>query len=128
VARGLDVLLLFAIAFGLGRLIGFGFDWLGIVALIVLGYFAGLDAFVGATLGKRVMGLRVRGPDGNRPTLRQALVRESFTVLGAVPFAGPVLALAAWVWIVLSIRSHPQGQGKHDLIAGGTIVVRAGRS
>jgi len=49
-------------------------------------------------------------------------------VLGAIPFAGPVLALAAWIWIIITIRASPSGQGKHDTLAGGTRVVRAGRS
>lgn len=49
----------------------------------------------GATPGKLALGLRVIGPDGGRPTPRQALIREAFTVLGAIPFAGPLLALAA---------------------------------
>ena len=48
--------------------------------------------------------------------------------LGAVPFAGPILALAAWIWIVLAIRSSPLGQGPHDHLAGGTRVVHAGRT
>jgi uncharacterized RDD family membrane protein YckC len=72
-----------------------------------------------------VAGLRVLGPDGGRPTLRQALIRESFTVLGAIPFAGPLLALAAWIWIAATIRSSPTGQGKHDTLAGGTRVATA---
>jgi uncharacterized RDD family membrane protein YckC len=103
---------------------GFGFDWLAVGTVIVLGYFAGLDALFGATLGKAALGLRVVGPDGGRPTLRQALIRESFTVVGSVPFIGGPLALGAWVWIGRSIRRHELRQGKHDLLAGGTRVVR----
>jgi uncharacterized RDD family membrane protein YckC len=122
-ARAVDVAILAAVDVGLGQLMGFGFDWLALAALTVLVYFAGGDAAFGATPGKRLFGLRVLGPGGCRPTVRQALIRESFTLLGAVPFAGPVLALGAWVWIVLTIRSHPAGQGKHDILAGGTRVI-----
>jgi len=61
-------------------------DWLAIGTVIVLVYFAGLDALFGATLGKASLGLRVVGPDGGPPTLRQALVREAFTVVGSAPF------------------------------------------
>lgn len=128
VARGIDVVVLAALGVGLGKLIGFGFDWLVLTALFVLVYFAGLDALFGATPGKRLTGLTVVGPDGGRPTLRQALVRESFTVLGAIPLAGPLLAMAAWIWIVATIRTSPVGQGKHDTLAGGTRVVFAARS
>jgi len=126
-ARAVDVVILAAFDVGLGQLMGFGFDWLALAALAVLVYFAGCDAAFGATPGKRLLGLRVLGPDGGRPTARQAVIRESFTLLGAVPFAGPVLALTAWVWIVLTIRSHPLGQGKHDILAGGTRLISVRR-
>ncbi|WP_437949867.1 RDD family protein [Sorangium sp. So ce296] len=72
----------------------------------------------------RPSGLRVVGPDGGRPSLNQALVREAFTLVGSIPIVGPLLALAAWVWIDMTIRSSPLRQGKHDLLAGGTRVVR----
>jgi uncharacterized RDD family membrane protein YckC len=119
----LDAFVLTLLDVGLGRVIGFGFDWLMVAALLVLLYFAGLDALFGTTLGKRAMGLRVIGPGGGKPTLRQALIRESFTVLGAIPFAGPILALVAWIWILVTIRSSPTGRGRHDVLAGGTRVV-----
>jgi uncharacterized RDD family membrane protein YckC len=123
-ARIIDTLIVSAVAGSLGMRIGFGFDWLLTSALAILFYFACCDAFAGATLGKLVMGLRVIGPDGNRPTLKESLIREAFTLLGAVPFAGPLLALVAWVWIFVTMRSSPLRQGKHDLLAGGTGVVR----
>ena len=123
-ARGIDVLVLALGLVGLGRIMGFGFDWLAVGTGIVLGYFVGLDALFGATLGKAAFGLRVVGPDGAPPTLRQALIRESFTVLGSIPFVGVLLAVGAWVWISLSIRRNELRQGKHDLLAGGTRVVR----
>jgi uncharacterized RDD family membrane protein YckC len=126
-ARGVDAAILIAFDVGLGQLIGFGFDWLVLAALAVLIYFAGCDAAFATTLGKRLLGLKVLGPAGGRPTVRQATIRESFTLLGAVPFAGPILALIAWVWIVVTIRSHPLGQGKHDVLAGGTRLVRVRR-
>ncbi|HEX8537960.1 MAG TPA: RDD family protein, partial [Cystobacter sp.] len=103
---------------------GFGFDWLLLGAAIVLAYFCLLDTLVGATPGKFALGLRVIGPDGGRPSPRQALIREAFTVVGSIPFIGPLLALAAWTVIALTIRSSPLRQGKHDLLAGGTRVIR----
>jgi uncharacterized RDD family membrane protein YckC len=123
-ARGIDVLIVAAIDVGLGLLIGFGFDWLLIGAAIVLAYFALFDT-MGATPGKLAFGLRVVGPGGGRPTLRQASIREAFMVLGAIPFAGPLLALAAWTTIIMTIRSSPLRQGKHDRLAGGTRVIHA---
>jgi uncharacterized RDD family membrane protein YckC len=126
-ARAIDFVLLAAIGVGLGQLMGFGYDWLAVTAAFVLVYFAGFVAVLGATPGKGLVGIRVLGPDGARPAFERALARESFTVLGAVPYAGPVLALVAWTWIALTIRSSPSGQGRHDWLAGGTLVVRVRR-
>jgi uncharacterized RDD family membrane protein YckC len=123
-ARALDVLLVGAIAAMLGKQMGFGFDWLLISAGIVFLYFVLMDVYAGATPGKLTFGLRVLGPAGDKPSMQQACTREAFTLLGAVPFAGPFLALAAWIWIIMTIRSSPLGQGKHDMLAGGTRVVR----
>lgn len=123
-ARGLDVLVLAAVDVGLGRLMGYGFDWLLVGSALVFFYFSLFDALAGATLGKLVLGLRVLGPDGGRPTLRQSLRREAFTLIGSIPFIGPILALAAWVVIARTIRRSPLRQGKHDELAGGTRVVQ----
>ncbi len=123
-ARGIDALVLVALDIGLGRLMGFGFDWLLLGSATVLAYFCLLDTLVGATPGKLALGLRVTGPDGGRPSLRQALIREASTVVGAIPFVGPLLALAAWTGIAMTIRANPLRQGKHDLLAGGTRVLR----
>jgi uncharacterized RDD family membrane protein YckC len=109
--------------FALGQLLGFGYAWLAIHAGLVFAYFTLLDAYRGTTLGKRVFGLKVIGPGGAAPTLQQAAIREAFTLLGAIPFAGPVLALGAWIVILLTVRSSPTRQGKHDELAGGTQVV-----
>jgi uncharacterized RDD family membrane protein YckC len=125
-ARAIDVAVLVVVEVGLGRVMGFGFDWLALGTALVLVYFAGLDALFGATLGKAALGLRVLGPDGGTPTLRQALVREAFTVVGSVPFIGGPLSLGAWIWIGRSIRRSESRQGKHDRLAGGTRVVRVG--
>jgi uncharacterized RDD family membrane protein YckC len=124
VARGIDTLILIAVTVTLGMRIGFRYDWLLISATIVILYFALSDAFAGATLGKRALALQVLGPDESRPTVKQSLTREAFTLLGAIPYAGPLLAAVAWVWITVTIRANPLRQGKHDLLAGGTRVVR----
>lgn len=127
-ARFIDAMLLVAATGGLGLLMGFGYDWLILNATIVFAYFALLDAFTGATLGKLALGLRVVGPDGGRPSIKQSLIRETFTLFGAIPFVGPLLALGAWVWITLSVRGSPLRQGKHDQLAGGTRVIVSRRS
>jgi uncharacterized RDD family membrane protein YckC len=125
VARLVDAVIVGLVGAGIGVLMDFSILWLVLQAALVYAYFVVLDVAVGTTIGKRVLGLRVDGPIGGRPTLSQALTRETFVLLGAVPFVGPVLALAAWVAILLSIRNSPSGQGLHDRLGGGTLVARA---
>ncbi len=125
VARLIDSILLAVLLTIAGLGMGYGFDWLLIGAAATWAYFALFLASAGATPGKRLTGLRVVGPSGGLPTTQEAFIREAFNLLGAVPFIGGLLALAAWIWILVTIQSSPTGQGKHDDLAGGTRVVRA---
>lgn len=124
-ARVIDAVILVILGGLLGLLLGFGFAWLVVQAVVVFGYFVLLDTTRGTTPGKQILGLRVTGPEGGSPTTGQAAAREGFVLLGAIPFAGPVLALIAWIVIAVTISSSPTRQGKHDELAGGTRVVTA---
>lgn len=124
-ARLIDALLLGALGVALGSAIGFGPGWLALHALVVFAYFVVQDVAAGRTVGKRVVGVKVIGADGGNPTVRDAAVRESFTLLGAVPFLGPLLAAGAWVAIVATVHASPTGQGIHDRLAAGTRVTGA---
>jgi uncharacterized RDD family membrane protein YckC len=124
VARLIDAAVLAAFGLVFGWQVGFGFNWLIATAAVVLAYFVLADVLAGATLGKAVVRLQVIGQDGTKLTLKQAAVRESFVLLGAVPFAGPFLALAAWIWMVVTIRSNPTRQGIHDHLAGTRVIRR----
>ncbi|HEX5770927.1 MAG TPA: RDD family protein, partial [Nocardioidaceae bacterium] len=62
-----------------------------ISAAIALGYFTLMEHNRGQTVGKMLLNLETRGPDGGRPTMEQALKRNAFTaigVLGIIPFLG----------------------------------------
>lgn len=124
-ARLIDAIVLAVVGGALGAFMEFSIVWLGLQAVLVFGYFVVLDVTAGTTLGKRLLGLRVTGPSGGPPTVGQAAAREAFVLLGAVPYAGPVLALVAWVAILVTVNSSPTGQGVHDGLAGGTRVVQA---
>ncbi len=123
-ARALDVVVLAGVDVALGSVMGYGFDWLLAGTVAVLAYFTLSNALAGATIGKRVLGLRVTNAEGGRPTLKQSLIRESFTVVGSIPILGPLLALATWIVLAKSIRSDALRQGKHDLWAGTRVVRR----
>ena len=93
--------------------------------VLMFGYFVLLEVTQGATLGKRLLGLTVHGPDGaSRPDATQSAIRNSFTLLAILPYLGPLLAFIAYVVIAVTISGSPTKQGKHDELAGGTQVVK----
>ncbi|MBY3809196.1 RDD family protein [Rhodococcus fascians] len=93
--------------------------------LLTFIYFVGLEVSQGATLGKKILGLRVHGPGGApTPTLQQSAIRNAFTLLNIIPFLGSLLALVAMIVIAVTINSSPTKVGKHDELAGGTQVVK----
>ena len=59
--------------------------------LITLAYFVLLEGLAGATVGKFVLGIRVRGLDGSRIGLGPALVRNLARVVDALPYVIPYL-------------------------------------
>lgn len=124
-ARLIDAIVVAVVGAPLGFMLDFNFVWLALQAALVFGYFVALDAYYGTTLGKQLLGLKVTGPDGGKPTVAQAAVREAFTLLGAIPIVGGVLAAIAWIAIAVTIHGSAFNQGKHDELAGGTRVVRA---
>lgn len=103
--------------------------------IMVTGFFTGLLMFVyfvvmevteGRTVGKMLLGLRVRGPGGAaKPDLKQSAIRNLWTLLPIIPFVGGFLGFVAIAVIGLTIKDSPTKQGKHDQLAGGTQVVKA---
>ncbi|MFC7958592.1 RDD family protein [Rhodococcoides kroppenstedtii] len=88
-------------------------------------YFVAMEVTQGATLGKKILGLSVRGPGGGTITLQQSAIRNAFMLLTIIPFLGGLLAFIAYIVIAVTINSSPTKQGKHDEFAGGTQVVEA---
>ena len=102
-----------------------------VTAAITLAYFAFLESSRGQTLGKVLLKLETRGPDGGRPTMEQAIKRNAFTaigVLGVIPLIGflaGLLSLVAVIMIAVTINKNIQTRrGWHDDFAGGTTVVK----
>lgn len=128
-ARIIDGLLVGLVAGLLASLFNSG------TSILVTGIFTGVLMFVyfvafevtqGRTLGKRLLGLSVRGPGGApKPTLQQSAIRNAFTLLPVLPFLGGFLGAIAMIVIAVTINSSPTKQGKHDEMAGGTQVVKA---
>jgi uncharacterized RDD family membrane protein YckC len=88
------------------------------LALMFL-YFVLLEGLVGATLGKRVFGLRVVTTEGGRPGLVRSAVRNLLRVVDGLP-AFNILG-------VVLIQRSPERARFGDRVAG-TRVVRSNRT
>jgi uncharacterized RDD family membrane protein YckC len=129
-ARVIDGFLVNIVAFFLSF---FMFDrdyWFLVTGLfsgvLTFGYFVLFEVAYGASPGKKLLGLAVRGPGGApKPDARQSAIRNSFTLLAVIPYLGGLLAFVAYVIIAVTISSSPTKQGKHDELAGGTEVVKS---
>lgn len=95
-------------------------------ALVSLGFFAYyvyFESTTGATLGKRILNLRVVAADGTPPALEAAAKRNSWMLLGLLPtFLGGLLSLVAVIVIAVTISSSPHHRGKHDEFAGTGVL------
>jgi len=85
------------------------FTGVGIAILISLCYYVGMIGISGQTLGKRVMGLRVVGPDGDPPGILRALLRET---IGR--FCSGIVCMLGYLWVLWDNEQ----QAWHDKIAG----------
>ncbi|HEV3341314.1 MAG TPA: protein kinase, partial [Pirellulales bacterium] len=123
--------------------------WLQLFVIVIqFCYFAGTEAFWGRGLGKRLMGLRVVGPDGDGPSYVRSLAR-SFFVPGAMglailpialtllrtqglPSAPLPVRLTQWLlsfvpvlFVLLcttSMRARNGYRGWHELVSGTRVV------
>ncbi len=120
--------LAFSGSFGYGGFFG-GFSLSGIIigiiwAAVIIGYFAFLESSRGQTVGKMIMKLKTKGPDGENPTFEMAVKRNLFNALSLIPIIGGLLSLAAVIYIAYTINESPEKMGWHDVFAGGTRVVK----
>lgn len=94
-----------------------------ITSLLWFGYFVILESTQGATVGKKVLSLRVVGPDGGLPSTEVAAKRNVWMLLGILPFIGGLLSLIAVIVIIVTISQSPENRGYHDTFAG-TFVLK----
>ena len=136
VARLIDFILLAVVVTVLLAVSGIGGSLVGnavsavVTAVLYVAYFACLEATTGQTVGKRVMKVRVLGPDGGElaSARRCGATSGRFGIAGVVPILGGLIgalaSLAATVVILLGVTKDAVGRrGWHDTFAGGTQVV-----
>ena len=105
--------------FGLGGLGAWTHS--AVTALAWFGYYVYSESTSGATLGKRLLKLRVVGEDGQPASSAAAAKRNVWILFGLVPWIGGLAQLVTVIVIAVTISSSAANRGKHDEIAG-TIV------
>jgi uncharacterized RDD family membrane protein YckC len=122
-ARLLDVLLVgipAAIVFGL---IGLSTVWSGVIlSLLWFGYFVWFESNQGATVGKKLLNIRVVGMDGSFPAMEVAAKRNIWMLFGLIPIIGGLLQLIAVIAIIVTISSSTDNRGYHDTFAGTRVL------
>ncbi|MFD9551456.1 RDD family protein [Nocardia salmonicida] len=96
-----------------------------VTTLAMVGYFVGLEVTQGATLGKKILGLRVLAPGGApQITPEASLKRNLFLVPQVIYCIGSLASVGLGIYIATTINNDPNKQGWHDKFAGGTQVVK----
>jgi uncharacterized RDD family membrane protein YckC len=95
-----------------------------IVSLLWFGYFVLMESNQGATVGKRLLNLRVVGADGTPPSIEQAAKRNIWMLFGLIPtFLGGLISFVAVIAIIVTIATNEANRGVHDQFAE-TAVMR----
>lgn len=87
-----------------------------IFLVIIVLYFVLLEGVYGATVGKRLSGIRVVGPNGQRPGLTRSAIRNLLRIIDSLP-AFNILG------IILIINS-PEKARFGDRAAGTRVIIR----
>jgi len=84
--------------------------------LIVFGYFTLMEGYLGQTVGKMLLGIKViREHDGEVPGLRVAAIRTILRLIDVLPFA----YLVGYIAVLISAKNQRLGD-----MAAHTLVVR----
>lgn len=94
------------------------------VALAIV-YHVVFEAWLAATPGKLLLGLRVRSADGTKIDVQAALIRNLLRVVDGFPYVVPYLVGAVAAWSDGSWEGGDDARSRHRRIGdrlGGTIV------
>lgn len=99
-----------------------GYGWLItdplclIFLVVIVLYFILLEGALGATIGKKLLGLQVVQVDGTRPGLKQAVIRNLLRIVDSLP-ALNILGVAL-------ILTSPEKARFGDRVAGTRVIIR----
>ncbi|MEV6068515.1 RDD family protein [Nocardia sp. NPDC052001] len=101
-----------------------GWAWEVLVPVLLFGYFVLMETSQGATLGKKILGLKVLAPGGGNVDPATSAKRNLFVLVQLIPCLGWLVSIGAQIYIAVTIEQDPNKQGWHDKFAGGTQVVK----
>jgi len=100
-----------------------GVGWLSassVAMLLYIAYFTLLEGQSGATIGKRLLSMRVQRLHGGQCTMRESLIRNALRVIDGFPFffapGVPPLYLAGGVFIMYSEHRQRLGDWAADTV------------
>ncbi len=85
-------------------------------SLVSWSYWIVLEAVYGTTLGKRLVGIRVVGPDGKKPTWKASAIRNLLRVVDMAPYFVPYV-----LGFVVALRDDERRR-LGDRVAGTRVV------
>ncbi|MEV0436019.1 MULTISPECIES: RDD family protein [unclassified Nocardia] len=93
--------------------------------LALVGYNVAMEVTQGATVGKKLLGLRVVAPGGApKLTPEVSIKRNIYLVPSVIYCLGNLATAGLGIYIAVTINNDPNKQGWHDKFAGGTQVVK----
>jgi uncharacterized RDD family membrane protein YckC len=93
-----------------------------VTSLLWFAYYVYFESTSGATLGKRLLKLKVVQADGSPPSTEAAAKRNAWMLFGIVPIIGGFAQFIAVIVIAVTIASGEHNRGKHDEIAGTAVL------
>ncbi|MFI9505640.1 RDD family protein [Nocardia sp. NPDC052566] len=92
---------------------------------LVTAYFVVTEIQMGASVGKKLLKIRVVPPGGAaKIDPKTSLMRNLFIPLNIIPCLGFLASVGIMIYIAVTIEQDPNKQGWHDKLAGGTQVVK----
>ena len=115
VAGIIDVVILIVVMVPLTLIAGQGLGTQLVISLIGIAYFIVMEATQGATIGKKVMGLKVVKKDGSAISWQESVIRNLLRIVDGLP--------AFYIVGIVCIALTPNKQRVGDMAAN-TLVVK----
>ena len=115
VAGIIDVVILIVVMVPLTLIAGQGLGTQLVISLIGIAYFIVMEATQGATIGKKVMGLKVVKKDGSAISWQESVIRNLLRIVDGLP--------AFYIVGIVCIALTPNKQRVGDMAAQ-TLVVK----